>query len=488
MIKVHTNSSSGKIVLNDFSKFDLQNKGVKHDLKCVKVYNFNTEDNLTAGMGIQKLKIYTRENINSTVLDLDYESLNQEYFNKVMYFKQYFSSTNDTTHRLLFHGSDGNLYLYQMYCNANMLNWTYKLNFTTIPIVLEYKKDGLDTILISANDKLIVWAAGRTPYELENVPTITSMCIHNDILYCTIAGESDNIWFTPSLDPEKIGPESDVSEYITLRDEYGDCKRIINFKEHLYIFRDYGISKLNIYVKNTPTYNQIYVSDSKIFANTVINCGDFIVFMTREGIYRFSGADVTKICDLPSGFICGDNEYAVATNLQEKYYVALKLNFDDEQIIGCENNIEMKNNAIIQLDLNKKSYEIMRGVDIKDMLALKAGFEEKIIATFNSTHKEKIGEITKDGKVFDEVLPKIYSSNFVTQDCMQQIVIRNIIVDASAGVKVKIITEDGQYVFDTYCNGINNFQTIISCRKFKIEIESCESECYVNLVQLEYEK
>ena len=96
MIKVHTNSSSEKIVLNDFSKFDLQNKGVKHDLKCVKVYNFNTEDNLTAGMGIQKLKIYTRENINSTVLDLDYESLNQEYFNKVMYFKQYFSSTNDT--------------------------------------------------------------------------------------------------------------------------------------------------------------------------------------------------------------------------------------------------------------------------------------------------------------------------------------------------------------------------------------------------------
>lgn len=482
-------NSRGKIVFNDFSKIDLVGKSSQNNISCMQIYNFNNNAGvLESGLGLQDLQMYMQNDITSRRATLNYQALGLEYINKVMHFKQYFSVSGDTTHRLLVHGADGKLYVYQMFSNVNNLNWTYELSFTTMPIVLEYKKDGLDSILISANDKLIVWSTGRVPYELTNVPTITSMCVHNDVLYCTIAGETDNIWYTSNLNPESVGSVSETTDYVVLSDERGGCRKILTFKENVYVFRDYGISRLNTYAKKAPTYNQIYLSNSKIYPNTVVVCGDCIVFMTSDGLYKFNGASVSKIEVLPQKLIAIANNYACATNLQDKYYLAVKLNFDDGQIVGCEANSEMKNNALIEFNLQNNSFQILRGVDIKDMLALKAEFEEKIIATFNSTYKDKIAEITNDGKCFDEILPKAYYSNYIVQDDLTDITIRKVIVESSKDVKFTIITDNGNYIFNTYTDGINEFQTIMPCRKFKIQISTSTQNPYVNIIQLEYVK
>lgn len=489
MIDILVKNKYDKMVFNDFSKTDLTDKSSKSNINCALIYNFNNNNGiLETGLGVTDLQVHMQNDINSRQAALNYEALGLEYINKVMHFKQYFSVSGDTTHRLLVHGSDGKLYVYQMFSNVNNLNWTYELSFTTVPVVLEYKKDGLDSILISANDKLIVWSTGRTPYELTNVPTITSMCVYNDVLYCTIAGETDNIWYTSNLNPETVGSVSDTTNYVSLSDERGGCRKILTFKENVYVFRDYGISRLNTYVKKAPTYNQIYLSNSKIYPNTVVVCGDCIVFMTNDGLYKFNGTSVSKIGVLPQKLIAAANNYACATNLQDKYYLALKVNFDDQQIIGCEANSEMKNNALVELNLQDNAFQILRGIDIKDMLALKAEFEEKIIVTFNSTNKDKIAEITNDGKCFDEILPKAYYSNCIVQDDLTDITIRKMIIESSKGVEVAIITDSGSYIFNTYTDGINEFQTIIPCRKFKMQISTSTQNPYVNIIQLEYVK
>jgi len=489
MKNIVAQNQTGKIVINDFSKMNLAAKNNALHPACAKLYNFdNTNKVLDVGLGIRDLLVYMENDINSKTYVLNYASLGLEYINKVMYFKQYFASSGDTTHRLLLHGSDGKIYLYQMFSGANMLNWTYQLTFSTEPIVLEYKKDGLDSILISANDKLVVWKTGRAPYELTNVPTITSMCVYNDVLYCTIAGERDKIWYTENLDPESVGTESDGTKYLLLSDNCGGGARVVTFKENVYVFRDYGISRLNTYAKNGPLYNQLYLSDSKIYANTVTVCGDFVVFITRDGIYKFNGATVTKVDALPNYVINNINDNAVATNLQDTYYLALNIDFGDNEQVGCEANAEMKNNALIKLNLQDYSFQIMRGVDIKNMLTLKAEFEEKIIVTFNSLYKDRIGEITNDGKLFDEVLPKNYYSNYVIQDDIDDVTLRKIIVDASKDIELKVITDNKEYVFNTYCDGINNFQSIIPCKKFKFAINSSAEFAHVNLIQFEYIK
>lgn len=484
MIKVEAKNKNGKIIIDDFSKIDTDVGG---RVNCEKTYNFNLKSDLTRNFGIGELKLPSGSVMDAEEIELDYQDLGIGDLNKVMYFKQYFPNSGNTTHRLLVHGSNNKLYVYQMFYNLTMLTWTYSLEFSSTPIVLEYKKNGLDSILISSDDKLVVWTTNQAPYELTNVPSITSMCIYNDVLYCTIDGENEKIWYTSNLNPESVGTESENTKYITLGDERGACRKILTFKENVYIFRDYGISRLNDYKKDVPTYNQVYLSDSKIYANTVAVCGDVIMFMTRDGIYRFNGANVTKVNCAIIDLIDASNEHAVSTNMQDKYYLALRLNFNDNNKILCENEQDYKNNALIVMDMQDYSYQITRGVDIKDMLALKAEFVEKIVVTFNSKNKENIGEINTSGKYFDEDLPKGYYTSYLLQD-NDGITIRKLIVDATKGVNFKIITECGETQFNTYQDGINEFQTIIQCKKFKMEMTTNEDDPKISHVELQYAK
>lgn len=483
MIKTYINNTVGNIIIDDFSNKTNDNE----DIKCNSIYNFvNKNKSLQGELGIRTLTLPLENDVDSDEVELNYQSLNLNYFNKVMYFKQFFPTSGDTTHRLLVHGEDKKLYIYQMFYNLNMLNWTYQLTFNNTPIVLAYKKNGLDSILISSSDKLVVWSTNQTPYQLSNIPTITSMCVYNDILYCTIEDDANKIWYTSSHNPESIGTETDVTKSILLNDETGACRKIVTFKENLYVFRDYGISRLNPY-NETPIYNQIYSSDSKIYSNTVTVCGDCIMFMTKDGVYKFNGTSVSKINTVLNNYLADINEYAVATNLQDKYYLALRVNFNDGKQILCESETDYKNNALIVLDLQDNSVKIMRGVDIKDMLALKAEFVEKIIVTFNSKDKDKIGEITNDGKYFNQELPKFYSSNYIIQD-VNNVTIRKIVVEADSGVDIQIVTDEEVYTFTTYTSGVNEFQSIIPCKKFQIQIASTAHTPYVNFIQLEYEK
>lgn len=483
MIKVSTKHKVNKITIDDFSKFVVDN-----NLKvgCEKIYNFNNNHLLNNNIGIGSLMLPKGKDLSLGDLELGYKALNLDYFNKVMYFKQYFSSSGNTTHRLLIHGSNNRLYVNQMFSNTSMLNWTYSLEFSSIPIVLEYKKNGVDSILISSKDKLVVWTTNLVPYELTDVPYITSMCIYNDVLYCTIDGENEKIWYTTDLNPEGVGTETSSTKYITLGDERGACRKILTFKENVYIFRDYGISKLNDYAKDTPTYNQVYLSDSKIYANTVAVCGDVIMFMTKDGIYKFNGVSVSKVDCSIKHLITDINDYAVATNMQDKYYLALRLNFNDDKQVLCETEDDYKNNALIIIDIQDNSYQIVRGVDIKEMLALKAESLEKIVLTFNSKNKENIGEINNSGKYFNEVLPKCYETNYILQE-NSGITIRKVTVDASAGVVIKIITDNGFKAFTTYQNGINEFQTIIQCKKCKLDIQTNLDKPTISNIEIEYE-
>ncbi|MFQ6724496.1 MAG: hypothetical protein ACLRFE_04125 [Clostridia bacterium] len=489
MVKSKIRYRTGKVVVNNFKKLDLCDTKVVTQPKCLQIYNFdNSKGVLKNGMGIQSLHVHYENDINSPYYELDYNILGLEYYNKVMYFKQYFASNNLTTHRLLFHGSDGKIYLFQMFYGLTSANWLYDLKFDLTPMVLDYKKGGLDSILISDGTKLVVWTTGRTPYEVKGVPTITSMCVHDDVLYCTIAGDSEKIWYTSNLDPECVGVETEETKYLVLDTEAGGGQKIIEFDNNVYLFCDYGICKITTYAKREPTYSQIYLSNGKIYSNTVVACGDYVLFVTRDGLYSFNGSVVIKIGELKGLFDNAVVDYATATTLNNNYYLALRINYEDDVICGCESNPEFRNNALIKVDLKNYDFEIMRGVDIKNMMALKAGVEEKVIVTFNSTHCDKIGEIVQTGEVFNEVLSKVCTTNEIICEDMNPVTIRKIKVDSSKDVQFKIITDKDKVIFNATKSGINEFQTIIPCQKFKIEIISNAKDAYVNLVEIEYVK
>ncbi len=490
MNKIKLNYKTRQININNFSRFNLSSKSSGCDAECVNFYNLSAKQGvLTKSMGVKSLMVYESDDVNSLHYQMNYECLGLEHINKVMYFKQYFARSGDTTHRLLIHGSDGKLYLYEMFVGLVSPNWVYELQFDDIPAVLSYKKDGLDSILISAKDKLVVWSTGRTPYELTNIPTITSMCVHNDILYCTIAGESDRVWYTKNLDPESVGTESEDTGYLTLEGSAGGGKKMAMLDENIFVFCDYGIGRINTYAKSKPTYNQIYLSNGRIYPDTVVVSGDEAIFLTDDGLYRFNGTSVSKIDVLNNLLVNSQNSKSSATVLNDNYYLATNVKFNDTRLFGCEgeNNI---NNALIKLNLNDNTFEIVRGIDIKSMLALKAGVEEKIILTFNGKYKNRIGELDYKKNSFfnDGPLTGGFATNYIVDQTNENIALRKITLDVSKGETVNIYTDKGKTSFYTNFDGINERQLLIPCKKFKVEVLLSNDNAYLNSVKVEYVK
>ena len=488
MIKTKLKYKTKKIAITDFSVDKLEDDIVQDKAKCVSLYNFDVSGGtIKKGLGVRRLMVYDSNDFDSVQYGLDYKVLGLSHFNKVMHFKQYFPSSGDTTHRLLIHGSDGKLYLYQMFSNLNTPNWAYELQFDSIPAVLEYKKDGLDSILISSTDKLVVWSTGKTPYEITGIPTITSMCVCNDELFCTIAGESDKIWYTSSLDPEKLGVESDETKFLIMEGSAGDGRKIVKLKENMYVFCDYGIGRINTYANDEPTYNQIYLTNGQICPNSVVVCGDFVMFLTRDGLYRFNGASVTRIYSIDNLLRKSFNDNAVATVLNDYYYLALNVDFGEGEVVGCEFMNEYVNNVIVKLDINDYSFEIIRGVDVKDMLALKAGVDEKVVLTFNTFNADEIGEICDEGQQFGVYVDSGYITNYISPENFQPITIRKININSSGVVAITIITDKERFTFFNNADGVISHQTIIPCNKFKLKIKTSDSQVCVRYVEIEYE-
>lgn len=475
------------LIFQDFSPVNWQDNTYNKSKFINAFYNVNMKNKkIVGGLGISEAKIPYSNSENSVMGTFNTASHTDiEGIDGLVYFRQYFPTSNNTQHRILLHATNKKLYVHQMYSGVGTILWIYNLEFDYPPICLTYKLNGNDTIILSSPEKMIVWTTNQAPYTVSNVPIITSMCISNNILFCTIAGEADKIWYSTTLNPELIGTTSNYTKNLILGDERGYARKILTFRENLYVFRDYGITRIINYGYSNLDVKQVYLSDSKIFADTVKVCGDVVVFLTRDGLYSFDGVNVKKQILGIEYMIDKDNYYATAEGLQDKYYLAMKLKFDDGKTVLCENST-YKNNALLVVDLHDYSYEILRGVDVKSMLPLKTELVEKMLVTFNSGYCNKIGEIDNSSKLFDTNLPKYFSTNELLDNGVDSIVIRQIVVDASQGVNLSVETDEGVSTFTTYVDGVNTFETIICCKHLKLKINSNNQSCNVNQIKIKY--
>ena len=91
--------------------------------------------------------------------------------------------------------------------------------------------------------------------------------------------------------------------------------------------------------------------------------------------------------------------------------MACKCDYGDEQSVGCESySGGYKNNTLLIYDIEKEHVEIIRGVDINQVLALNNPYKSKLVACFNNEYKGKIGELTFDGQLFGAILPTLWQS------------------------------------------------------------------------------
>ncbi len=419
----------------------------------------------------------------STEYHLDIDEADFSKVKGVTYFKQFFPRSGNTQHRILIYGDDKKEYINQLFCEDNALYWLYSLEFNSAPITLAFKKDDSDAIILSSKDQMKIWKTGYSPYTVENAPIITSMCMNEGVLFCTIQEPAFKIWYATDLDPENIGNITANSGYISLEDDLGYARKIVSFNQDVYVFRDYGISKIK-YVKNNISVSQVYLSNTKIFTDTVSVCGNTIMFMCVEGIFQFNGVKVTRSGIDIAEMLSIRNDNACAASLGNKYYLALRLNFGDQNQIMCETG-EYVNNVIIVVDLTDYSYQIIRGVDVGSLLPVKTPVFEKMLVTFNTVYDTKLGEICEEATCFNTPIPKFWATNDLFELPTQRMITKLSVV-ADQGVKFNLKYDGKSTSFTSYTTGLNEFCFKIYCKNLKLEISSPNTSAEVQKVFVDY--
>lgn len=464
-----------RIEINNFDNFSNYSKPTNEGF-----YNYKVTEKLEASNGI-KTPLFPY----SATYDRQYTlALASGGFNRVegiTSFKQYFPENETTTHRLLIYGDDKKVYIHQLLNNSGQIFWLYSLTFDSPPAVLPYKKDGVDVMILADNKKMVFWETNKGPKEVGNLPVINSICMDDGYIYCTLQKTPSKIWYTKSSNLEFVGVTDLYSGYIMLDSELGDARKVIVFDKQVYIIRDYGISKLTN-IKGDITINNVYTSNTLIYSNTVAVSTNKVFFMTKDGLYTFNGYKVDKTkTDLNDLKISTKN--AVGSILGDTYYLAFRLDFEDNKQVLCESG-EYVNNALIIVDVNNFSYQLIRGVDIKSFLPLKNQVFEKMLVTFNSGN-DGIGEIVKDSMFFDSALPKFWESGdlFSTSEAK---LFTKLTVTADIDVKITLLYDDKQIGFTTYASGMNEFVFKICAKQLKVEISSNQAEANVKNVGLDY--
>ncbi len=466
-----------RIEIDTFNNFNSSN-----NIHTEKFYNFFPSNKLSSSQGVAVAK-FPKMYTDMTEEELDIEDLDINSVCGVSYFKMYFPDSQNTQHRILIYGDDNKVYINQLFSGSSMLLWLFNLQFNSPPVSLSYKTDDTDSIILTSSDKMVVWHTNYSPYEIENVPIITSMCMNDEVLFCTIKDPAFKIWYATNLDAENVGQVSAESGYISLEDDLGYSRKILTFNEDIYVFRDYGISKIN-YIKNDISVSQIYLSNTKIYADTVSICGNVIMFMTKDGIYSFNGVKVTKTDVNIKTLLPSTNEHTTASSLGQKYYLALRLNFNDNKEILCETG-DYVNNALVIIDIIDYSYEIIRGVDIKSLLPVKTELFEKMLVTFNTINNSQLGQIVETSSCFDTRLPKYWQSSNLTNNFNTKLFTK-LSIQASENVTFNLIYDDKNISFSTYKDGLNEFCFKILCKQVKLEISSNETNASVDKVVLDY--
>lgn len=445
------------------------------------VYNFISKDGtLKSGYGFKDIAMPTSEtNLDDEVVI----KLRGNEIKKIWQLKWY-SDGEDRNKYYLFYFNDEAKVCYDNIFNTRFASFILNTSFTQTPYVAYYRYDMEDAILLSGEGgNLTIISAGEM-YTNENAPRIISCCRHYGRLFAITAKERGTLVYNE--DPDVLNWADDKTKDLDFSDERGDLNRIISFNDYLFIFRDFGITKISIYGSEEEfEINHIYKSDSHIYPNSIAQSGENIYFLEGNKIKVFNGSTVKNVnIDCLSVLDGCDNRYAYGECFCGKYYLACRGNFKEGKV-GCEmSEGGYKNNLLVVLDIISNHIDIVRGVDINELLALNNKFKSKLIACFNNEYKNRIGELTQDGMIFGTKLGAYWESgvtDFNEHGKLKRV--KSFLIKSANDCKITITSERTSKTFSLKGKAsIQNIRANVLGKQFVVKIEGGNSEYISNFV------
>ncbi|HIU82856.1 MAG TPA: hypothetical protein IAC70_02765 [Candidatus Faecicola pullistercoris] len=406
-------------------------------------YNFTFEDkSLKSGFGITDgtCRYLLGESTYHELPRFEDESIAIEY---IHLYKRFDFERGKRDDRLIVKASDGYFYETKVF-ERDVFHKIQNLGASGRECSCCYRYNNKDVFLLSSEIAGLFMYDGSTVVHIGDAPNITSMCVHNERIFATIAGEGNSLWFSDDFDPMNWKISSQEGGFINFDDEGGRLNYVISFLDYLYIFRDYGIERLTAYQQQSEfTVNKLYIGSGRILTDTIASAGDSIIFMAEDGIYSFNGYSVNLLIKGITSRLVGVKSHANAAFINGVYYLACCLNYFDSNQILCEQLNFMKNNTLLIYNTVNRKFQLIRGVDIRRMLAVNILHQSSVLSIFHNQYSNRIGEFNKSGRVFGTVLPKHWSvapRDFGYPD--RKKALRNFYINTAYDVTVGITTDD----------------------------------------------
>lgn len=403
---------------------------------------------LTSGVG---LEIFTKSDVDVSLPD-------GVRAKKLYFYKNYHDLTNTKDDRVIVLGSDNYLYSLTLFTTAKFKKID-GFTFSDIPTAINYNYNNEDVLIISSTKDGLFILKDLTLKKVNDAPLITSMCIHSERLFVTTKGEGTTLWFSDDFNVENWVVSLDEAGYIELPDERGKMLKVISFLDYVYVFREYGISRIIAYGRQEDfSVDNLFNNVGKIYADTVTECGKYIIFLSSTGIYRFNGIDFVKILPLYDEYLLGvDNVGAKGVFYNNKFYISLKMKLDGKTI----------EKVILVYDTENKSSYVVRGLKIDDLEVIKNN-SYYILALSNGI----LCKLNNSGKRFNKTLNKSWKTfkndfNLMTSNK----VLKKVMVETNEPITLNITCDDKtfSYNLDAYNS---SSKTLIKGKDFSFEIVS----------------
>lgn len=370
----------------------------------VGCYNFDFKSGaLTEGIGFSHLTFPNseEEGTDENTIQTN-EAQNSTLYYKIAHYIDYSSNEDKRTDKLILLTKPGE-FLYgriiSVYPTINRLTY---LPFESKPKTCNLTINDRKYIFFFGTDQpLRAWDNNSYGIQYGDAPSITDFCMHGNVGVGIVGKERDNIRIDSTPLTDWAGTTAVDGVNIILDSDKGYANRLLSFKDYVFVLRDYGITRL-AYNETAKTYslNNLLFSGSRIYGDTACICGDKGLVLCKDGIYQFDNVSAKKLDLKFNNYLNGEvNKYAVACFKDGIYYLACRMNFEDDLQVGCENHA-YQNNVLIALDTTTNQYSICRGIDINDLCSLQYKSADKVLATFNSDYHLSIAQVDASGKNF----------------------------------------------------------------------------------------
>lgn len=349
----------------------------------------------------------------------------------------------------------------------------FTINGDSDAVNYNYKSE--DVLLVAAEQiGMFIVRADRVSY-LDKAPKFTSIAVHNERVFGTLNENKNQVWFSDDFDPNNWTISSTEAGYIDFSDDLGNAIKVVSFLNYLFVFRDYGIMRLTAYGdQNDFLMKKVFTDTGRIYKNSIVPCGDKIMFCAEDGVYAFDGYEAVKVGkEFPK---ITDKKTVCAGYLDNKYYLACKLAQPGD----------LKNDSVIRFDTETKDISVLTDVQVAGFCCLKSAKDATLLCYFTGDNKNKLGMMSESGKVFETVTTKIYESPENTLGSPYYKTIRGASVFTKYPITLKVILDGKEYKFNIAAKDTQQYIPIEKCGiRVKFEIEAQTAHAYVSPISVD---